>query len=116
ILTQSEPVDTGIPSPSLSTELPSDADVLDCIRKLNDELGGHNYLPIFHVRQRLQPPFSRQALDQALYRLQQQDQIELSTLQDTSPYSPEQLQAGIQQDFGNPLFFISLPQTDDLFA
>lgn len=114
--TQLEPLDTSISSPSSSTALPSDTDVLDLIRKLNDELGSNNYLPIFHLRQRLQPPFSRQALDQVLYRLQQQDQIELSTLQDTSPYSPEQLQSAIQQDFGNPLFFISLPQTDDLFT
>ncbi len=114
--TQLELLNTNVPDPPLSTVLPSDADVLAWIQKLNDSLGGNNYLPIFHLRQQLQPPFSRQELDQALYRLQQQDQIELSTLQDTNPYSPEQIQAGIQQDFGNPLFFIRLPQTDDLFT
>jgi len=42
-------------------------------------------------------------LDQALYRLQQNDQIELSSLQHVTAYTPEQIDAGIQ-DIGGPLF------------
>jgi len=51
-----------------------------------------NYLPIFHLRQRTS--LSREKLDQALYRLQQNDQIELSSLQHVT-YTPEQIDAGI---------------------
>lgn len=89
---------------------PNDGEILLLIRQLNQELGSQNYLPLFHLRQRLQPPFERQELDQALYRLQRQDQIELGALQETLVYTPEQVEAGIPQDIGGPLFFISISE------
>jgi hypothetical protein len=69
-------------------------------------LGTDNYLPIFHLRQKLQPPLSREDLDQALYRLEKSNQLELSSLQEVSAYTPEQIDTGIPQDVGGPLFFI----------
>lgn len=87
---------------------PTPEGVLQAIRDLDQQLGTDNYLPLFHLRQVLQPSLSRQALDQLLYQLQRQDQIELSTLQDVTAYSPSQLEAGIPQDVGGALFFISL--------
>ncbi|MBW4597054.1 MAG: transcription factor RcaD [Brasilonema angustatum HA4187-MV1] len=86
----------------------SDEDILQTIRRLDRELGTDNYLPIFHVREKLQPPMSREELDKALYRLQASDKIELSTLQEASAYTPEQIDAGIIQNIGGPLFFISV--------
>ena len=86
----------------------SDEEILETIRRLDRELGTDNYLPIFHVRQKLQPPLSRDELDKALYRLQASDKIELSTLQEASAYTPEQIDAGIIQNIGGPLFFISV--------
>ncbi|MGJ3248189.1 MAG: hypothetical protein ACFE0I_19155 [Elainellaceae cyanobacterium] len=87
---------------------PDDADILTTIQTLDHELGTENYLPLFYLRQTLQPPLSRDGLDDALYRLQRHDQIELSSLQDAIAYTPEQIDAGIPQDIGGPLFFISV--------
>lgn len=96
----------------LPTESPignlSDQEVLQTIRKLDQELGTDNYLPIFHLRQKLQPPLEREDLDQALYRLQKNDQIELRTLVHAQDYSNEQVNAGISQRSGSPLFFIKV--------
>jgi predicted transcriptional regulator len=84
----------------------SDEEILETIKKLDRELGTENYLPIFHLRQKLQPPLSRDDLDQALYRLQKSDKIDFSTLQEVSAYTPEQIDAGIPQNIGGQLFFL----------
>ena len=84
----------------------SDEDILQIIQHLDKELGTRNYLPIFHLRQKLQPPLSRDELDQALYRLQKTDKIELSSLLDPTRYTIEEINAGIPQNVGGPLFFI----------
>lgn len=84
----------------------SDADILQIIQTLDRELGTKNYLPIFHLRQRLKSHLSRNELDQALYRLERQNQIELSSLQEASAYPAEQIKDGIPQNIGGPLFFI----------
>jgi trehalose-6-phosphate synthase len=99
------------PQPSLSsepvlTQKPTDTEILQLIQQLNKKLGTDNYLPIFHLRQKLQPPLSRDDLDQALYRLQREDKIELSSLVEAMHYTSEQLQAGIPQEIGGSLFFI----------
>ncbi len=86
----------------------TDEEILQIIEKLDKELGTENYLPIFHLRQKLQPPLSRDELDQALYRLQKNDQIDLSSLQEVSAYTPEQIDAGIPQNIGGSLFFIAV--------
>ncbi len=85
---------------------PSDEEILQIIEKLDRELGTENYLPIFHLREKLQPPLSRDELDQVLYRLQKIDKIELSALQEVSAYTPEQIDTGIPQNIGGSLFFI----------
>jgi hypothetical protein len=92
----------------LATVKLSDAEILQIIQVLDHELGSQNYLPLFHLRQKLQPPLSRDEVDQALYRLQRQDQIELSSLQDATRYTSEQVEAGIPQDIGGSLFFVTV--------
>jgi hypothetical protein len=87
---------------------PSDAEVLGLIRSLDHEQGNPNYLPLFHLRQKLQPLFSREDLDQVLYRLEQNDQIELRALVHPEGYSTEQLSAAIQTRTGSLLFFIKM--------
>lgn len=94
-------------SPEVNSHRPSDAEVLQLIRDLDLNLGTQNYLPIFHLRATLQPPLLRQELDKILYRLQRQDKIELSSLVDALGYTSEQISAGIVQDMGGCLFFIS---------
>ena len=89
-----------------STHKPSDKEVLQAIINLDRGLGTDNYLPIFHLRQKLQPPLSREELDRKLYSLQRNDKIELSALQEAIAYTPEQIDAGIPQDIGGRLFFI----------
>ncbi|MBD2495169.1 transcription factor RcaD [Nostoc sp. FACHB-280] len=86
----------------------NDEEILQIVEKLDKELGTENYLPIFHLRQKLQPPLSRDELDQALYRLQAQDKIDFSTLQEASIYTAEQIDAGIHQNIGGSLFFITV--------
>ncbi|MFM5886846.1 MAG: transcription factor RcaD, partial [Dolichospermum sp.] len=88
----------------------SDEEILETIKKLDRELGTENYLPIFHLRQKLQPPLLRDDLDQALYRLQKSDKIELRGLVDAQLYTHEQVNAGISQRSGSPLFFIQLTE------
>lgn len=85
----------------------SDEAILKIIQQLDQELGTDNYLPLFHLRQKLQPPLSREQLDQTLYRLQRNDTIELSSLVDPTSYTSEQVAAGIPQDVGGALFFIT---------
>jgi hypothetical protein len=96
-------------APSQKTETaaskPTDAEILEAIVNLDRELGTENYLPIFYLREKFQPPLSREELDRSLYRLQKQDKIELSSLQEAIHYTPEQIKAGIPQDSGGPLFF-----------
>ncbi|MBZ8183299.1 hypothetical protein [Oscillatoria salina] len=94
------------PSLPAFADKPSDEQILQAIAELDRTLGTDNYLPIFHLRSKLQPPLFREELDEALYRLEKNDQIQLSTLQEVSSYTPEQVQAGIPQDIGGPLFFI----------
>lgn len=86
----------------------SDEDILQTIQKLDQELGTENYLPIFHVRQKLQPQLSRDELDKALYRLEEAERIELSALEEPGDYTPEQIDAGIPEDGEGSLFFITV--------
>ncbi|MDY6902278.1 MAG: transcription factor RcaD [Cyanobacteriota bacterium] len=98
---QSEPVDaTGSSF--------TDEEILKIIQKLDKELGTKDYLPIFYLREKLQPSLSRDELDQVLFQLQADDKIELSTLQEANAYTPEQIESGIEQNIGGPLFFISV--------
>lgn len=94
-------------SPTLTSK-PSDDEVLQIIRELDRELGTKNYLPIFHLRSKLQPPLSRVELDEALYRLQRIDRIQLGALQEGVHYNDTQLASGIHREFGGALFFITV--------
>jgi hypothetical protein len=87
---------------------PTDAEVLATIQSLDHELASNNYLPIFYLRQKFQPPLSRDELDEILYRLQRNDQIELRAIVHTQDYTPEQLSAAIQTRSNSPLFFIKV--------
>lgn len=97
-----------LPPAAAPMSKPSEEEILQMIRDLDRELGTENYLPIFHLRQKLQPPLSREELDRALYRLEKADRIELSTLAEPREYIPEQVDAGIAQANGGSLFFITV--------
>ncbi|WP_009631523.1 hypothetical protein [Synechocystis sp. PCC 7509] len=91
-----------------SKHKPNDGEILQIIQDLDKEFGTDNYLPIFYLREKLQPSLSREDLEQALYRLEGSDKIELSALVESSRYSPAQVNAGIKQRSGSPLFFIKV--------
>jgi hypothetical protein len=76
------------------------------IAQLDREYNTNNYLPIYYLRDRLQTAMNRDTLDRALYALQREDRIELSSLQEAAHYTAEQVNAGIPQDIGGPLFFL----------
>lgn len=84
----------------------SDEEILQIIIDLDKKWGTDNYLPIFHLRERLQPPLTRDELDQALYQLQKQGRIELSSLLEGGHYTSEQYDTGIILPGGSRLFFI----------
>jgi hypothetical protein len=90
----------------MSRRRPSDEDILQLISQLDRELGTENYLPIFHVREQLKGLFSREELDQVLYRLQANEQIQLKSLEEVIHYSPEYFDAAIPQEKAWSLFFI----------
>lgn len=94
------------PAAAPLTDKPNHEDILRLIRALDHELGTGNYLPIFHLRDRVQPPLSREELDHILYRLQREDKLEMSSLVESVRFTPEQIQAGIPQDTAGPLFFL----------
>lgn len=85
---------------------PSDDEILETIIQLDKEHGTENFLPIFYLREKFQPPLSREELDQAIFRLQKQDKLELSSLVEAVDYTPEQIRAGIPQDIGGSLFYL----------
>ena len=87
-------------------KLVSDERVLQTIRDLDRQLNTNNYLPIFYLREKLQPLLSREELDLVLYRLQRKNKLELSSIVESSKYTREQLQAGISQNVGGCLFFL----------
>lgn len=93
----------------LYTQL-TDEQMLQTIKDLDRQLVTGNYLPIFHLRQKLQPPLSREDFDRLLYRLQRNDQIELSALVHSQDYTQEQIRAGIRQRSGSQLFFIKVTE------
>lgn len=94
-------------SPKTAQQSMTPDDLMKMIAHLDEVLQTDNYLPIYYLREKTQPPLSRQRLDQYLYQLQREDRIDLSTLQDVSQYRKEEVAAGIPQDIGGPLFFIS---------
>ena len=109
------PSPNGAATTLLSNELcwsepqkPEATDVLALVNTLDEALDTQNYLPLFHLRHAVQPPLTSDELDQILYQLQREDKIELSSLQDAIAYTPDQLRAGIPQDIGGPLFFVSV--------
>ena len=95
-------------SPTVPQTAVTPDDLLQMIIHLDAVLKTENYLPIYHLRAKLQPPLSSQGLDQQLYQLQREDRIDLSTLQDVTQYRQEEVAAGIPQNIGGPLFFISV--------
>jgi len=82
--------------------------VLQQIKQLDQLTNSDNYLPIYHLREKLQPPLTRGELDSYLYELQRNDLIELSSLHDQGDYSDHQMNAGIPQENRCYLFFISV--------
>ncbi|MBF2048862.1 MAG: hypothetical protein IGS54_16115 [Elainella sp. C42_A2020_010] len=104
-LMRSSEIPSELPPPDGQAK-PTDEEILQTIRNLDRELGTENYLPIFYLRKKLQPPLSRDELDQALYRLQRQDKLDLSSLVEAIHYTSEEIQAGIPQESGGPLFFL----------
>lgn len=101
-------------SSTLEASVPSDEEVLQAIEQLDAQLSTGNYLPIFHLRDRLQSRMSRQELDAAVFRLQKAERLHLSTVTAREDYTNQQLNAGIPQKSGGALFFISIgTETED---
>jgi hypothetical protein len=95
-------------SPQEAAHKPSDEEILKTIDNLDWKLRTSNHLPIFYLREKLQPPLSKEELDQVLFRLEKNNQIELRAIEQAWRYSDEEFNAGIPQRLGSRLFFIRL--------
>jgi hypothetical protein len=95
------------PSLKEATHKLSDEDILHTIKDLERRLQ-RKYLPIFFLREKLQPPLSREDLDRSLFRLENKGHIELSAITRGWRYSEDELKAGIPQRTGSRLFFVNL--------
>ncbi len=93
-------------SPQEAAHKPSDEEILKTIDDLDWKLRTSNHLPIFYLRDKLQPPLSREELDQVLFRLEKNNHIELRAIEEAWRYSDEEFNAGIPQRLGSRLFFI----------
>jgi hypothetical protein len=93
-LPESEVGYTAIVPPPEATHKLSDEEILQTIVELERTLR-KDYLPLFYLREKLQPLLSREELDQALFRLEKNRQIELSAITRAWRYSEEELNAGI---------------------
>jgi predicted transcriptional regulator len=105
--TESESRQIPTVSPEQSPHQLSDEDVLQTIEDLDRRLQ-KKYLPLFYLREKLQPPLSREDLDRSLFRLENKGHIELSAITRGWRYSEEELNAGIPQRAGSRLFFVNL--------
>lgn len=103
---QKQEMSPPVPRAETSLVKPTDLEILQMIRDLDRQLGTDNYLPIFHLWEKLKYSMSKEEFDRTLYRLQREDKIELSSLQEGMNYTPEQLAAGIRLELGGYLFFI----------
>lgn len=97
----------GLPQVSVSQPI-KDERVLLTIQELDRQLEKKNNLPIFHLREKLEPMLSRDELDEVLSRLERSGKVELSALQASQAYAPEEIDAGITREEGSPLLFVSL--------
>ncbi|MBD2017176.1 hypothetical protein H6F96_24815 [Microcoleus sp. FACHB-53] len=95
---------------SMKTQIVNDEKILLTIQELEHQLVPDTGVPICHLREKLYPLLSREELDESLYRLERLEKIELSELQAANAYafSSEQIDAGIVQEMGAPLFFVTL--------
>ena len=98
------------PAMSMETKTLSDDKILLTIEELERQFATDNGLPICHLREKLHPLLSREELDESLYRLEQLEKIELSALRTpiACAFSSEQIDGGIVQEVGAPLFFVTL--------
>lgn len=91
--------------------LPTDDEILETIKALDSEHMTTNYLPIYLYRAAL-PQLTRKQQDEALYRLEAENCIELSTLQEGYAYTKDQIKSGIPQNIGGHLFFIIVTEEE----
>ncbi len=95
-------------SPQPVIDKPSDKEILKLIDDLDRKRGKRRGLPIFYLREKLQPPLSREELDRTLFRLEKDGEIELRVIEEAWRYTDEEFFAGIPQRLGSQLFFIWL--------
>lgn len=88
-----------------ATEANRDEQIIQAIRELDSQYNTDNFLPIYYLREKLN--LTKEAFDREIYRLQREDKIELSSLQESMIYTRKQISAGLGE-MSRPLFFISI--------
>lgn len=88
--------------------------VVAAIKEVDRDLNTENYVPFHELRKRL-PDLTRDEFDNVIYKLERNDVVRTSTLVESIHYTAEDIQAGIPQLSGGPVFFVSLEDgADDL--
>ncbi|MUG99279.1 transcription factor RcaD [Scytonema sp. UIC 10036] len=86
----------------------TDQEILHTIKNLEREVGTDNGLPIFHLREKLQPFLSEEELDRALFRLEEADEIKLRKLVEPKDYTQDKMDDEIPQSKENSLLYITV--------
>jgi hypothetical protein len=96
-------------NPPLKNELvlPTLEEIFEIIQDIEKNHQTKNYIPLYLLRKELSY-LERKTQDELIFKLIDQDKIYLSSLQDVSSYSKEQINSGIPQIIGGPLFFICI--------
>jgi len=87
--------------------LPTLEEIFEIIQDIEKRHQTKNYTPLYLLREELSY-LERKTQDELIFKLIDQDKIYLSSLQDVSSYSKEQINSGIPQIIGGPLFFICI--------
>ncbi|MEL6879702.1 MAG: hypothetical protein AAFP09_04185 [Cyanobacteria bacterium J06607_10] len=110
ISTSMQPSPDGLKPDSLKPDglKPDRQALVKHIKQLDQTLKTDNRLPIFYLREQLQPTLTPIELDDMLEALERNHRLKLSPLTEPEKYTEAQVAAGIQKEDGSCLFFISL--------
>lgn len=106
--TSKDAISTAMQSPPPNSLKPDRQALVKHIKQLDQTLKTDNRLPIFYLRERLQPLLTPTELNDMLKALDRNRRLKLSPLTEPEKYTEAQLAAGIQKEDGSCLFFISL--------
>ncbi len=85
--------------------------LLKIIQNLRYAQGEDELVPLFKIREEVAHRASREVIDKMLYSLEQGEYIELVTAQEMGQYTDAEINAGIPQEIGGPIFYARIARS-----